>query len=165
MRSQTISRIKLAWWISLVCYALALLVLCAGCRSRRSVTSSTVSHSETVTTKVPRDTLLPVPREVVQQMLPLPVTVPDMPPVTVRKGRAVSTVSVVRNAVQADCMCDTASIAARLWDTWTRTVQDTTTTQREVVVKYRTPQWAWWLLITAIIYISLRLLITNLKPL
>ena len=155
MRSRIISRIRLAWWISLVCYALALLALCAGCRSKRSVTSNTVSHSETVTTKVPRDTLL----------LPLSVPVPDMPPVTVRNGRAVSTVSVRQNAVQADCICDTASIAARLWDTWTRTMQDTTTTQREVVVKYRTPQWAWWLLITAIIYISLRLLITNLKPL
>lgn len=143
--------------------ALALLALCA-CRTQRNVTTDTRQTTETVTKLVPRDTLLPVPKDSVQVLLPLPVPVPDVPPVTLRSGRAVQTVQVVHGVVKADCVCDTASIRATLWDRWTRINKDTVTTSKEVVVKYRTPAWAWWLLAALAGYIALRLLLTSIKP-
>ena len=145
------------------CYLLALLAL-FGCRTQRSVTTDTKRTTETVTTVVPRDTLLPVPRDSARVLLPLPVPVPDMPSVTRRSGRAVQTVTVRQGVVQANCVCDTASIQARLWDRFTRTKDDTVTTTKEVVVKYRTPAWAWWMLAAIAGYIALRLLLANLKP-
>lgn len=142
---------------------LALLALCA-CRTQRNVTTDTRQTTETVTKLVPRDTLLPVPKDSVHLRLPLPVPVPDVPARTKRKGRATTTVSVSKGSVQADCVCDTASIKARLWDRFTRTNKDTVTTTKEVVVKYRTPAWAWWILAAIAGYIALRLLLTTLKP-
>lgn len=142
---------------------LALLALCA-CRSQRNVTTDTRQTIETVTKLVPRDTLLPVPKDSVHLRLPLPVPVPDVPPVTLRHGRAVQTVSVRQGVVHAACVCDTAIIKATLWDTWTQTNKDTVTTIREVVLKYRTPAWAWWMLAAISGYIALRLLLSTLKP-
>lgn len=142
---------------------LSALLALAACRTPRNVTTDTRQTTETVTKLVPRDTLLPVPKDSVHLRLPLPVPVPDVPAKTKRKGRATTTVSVSQGAVQADCVCDTASIKARLWDRFTRTNKDTVTTTREVVVKYRTPAWAWWLLALVAGYIALRLALTNLK--
>lgn len=144
--------------------AILVLVLC-GCRAQRSVASDTRETTETVTSLVPRDTLLPVPKDSVHLRLPLPVPVPDVPAKSKRKGRATTTVSVSQGSVQADCVCDTASIKARLWDRFTRTNKNTVTTTKEVVVKTRTPAWAWWMVAAVAAYILLRLLLANIKPL
>lgn len=129
--------------------ALCALLALAACKTTRRVTTNTVSHTETAVVKIPRDTLLPVPREAVHQTLPLPVPVPDVPAQTKTKGRATSTLSVQSGQVQADCVCDTASIKARLWDTWTKEHKDTTVTTETKVVRTRLPWWFYAALVLA----------------
>lgn len=129
--------------------ALCALLVLAACKTTRRVTTDTVSHTETTVVKIPRDTLLPVPREAVHQTLPLPVQVPDVPPRTKTKGRATSTLSVLDGRVEADCVCDSDAIKARLWDTWTKEHQDTTVTTVTKVVKTRLPWWFYGALVLA----------------
>ena len=51
--------------------------------------------------------------------------------------------------VEADCVCDSDAIKARLWDTWTKEHQDTTVTTVTKVVKTRLPWWFYGALVLA----------------
>jgi hypothetical protein len=144
--------------------ALCAILAFSACRTTRDTATSTISHTETTVAKVPRDTLIPVPREEVHQVLTLPVPVPDVPPQTKAKGRATSTLSVKGGKVQADCVCDTASIKARLWDTWTKEHQDTTVTTVTKIVKQRLPWWFWVVLTLAGITILAKAILSFFKP-
>lgn len=112
---------------------------------------STVSNESGVT---PRDTTLQAPGAHVEGTVPLPPPGMDLPPDTVRSGKAWSAVAVSNGRIKHSGGCDTTSLVARLWDTWTRS-HSVRTEVRELVrteqveVPY-TPKWVWWTLLLGI---------------
>lgn len=144
---------------------MAVLALGACRPAKHLVETTTTEHVDVRTTKVPRDTLIPVPKEMVHQELILetPTPVVDVAPQTRSNGRAISTLQVKDGRVVVDCICDTASIKARLWDIWTKETRDKQTVTKETIIKYRTPAWCWWLLAALVVIVIWKLLPIILK--
>lgn len=132
--------------------ALCATTLLAACKGRHQLsTSVTTTHDSVVVKLVPRDTLIWVRRESVALHIPTP---PDLELRQVQRsnGSARLTLSAHNGQLRADCVCDSASIKARLLDTWTRELhtREQHTTDVRVETQTVTPRWAWWALASAL---------------
>lgn len=139
----------------LLCAVLAL----ASCRNRRhTVETTTTQTTERETTRVSRDTTLLTSADSVKATVAMPCdTVTLLDTVYVKSNQASLRMWSAPNPktgaheLHGVAMCDTVALKARLWDTFTREHKDTTTTVKETIIKTKTPTWAWWLLVAAVL--------------
>lgn len=129
--------------------ALLLLVALAmaSCRPQLTLERSVEQRDSVVVQYMPRDSVVWTVRDSVRVHAPT-----DKPKtVTKKKGRATTTLHVSEGQATATCVCDSAAIKVRLWDKWTKQSSSKKEVEQRTKTITRTPKWAWWALLVAVV--------------